>query len=93
LEQFAPAVALEPVSLSLPNLQVGLRAWEDRAFYPSVTLTRRVLPTADMEGFFLARFRKHAPGPAAAQPARHEKGQTLPEAEKTSGPPLSGNRA
>ena len=60
LKKFAGARALEPVSLGFTNHLPGLAAWEKRAFDPSMKLARRILPTEDMEGFFIARLRKHA---------------------------------
>ena len=60
LERRADAVALEPIDLAAPAMAEALPAWEGRAFHPSLRHARRVLPTADMEGFFLARFRKRA---------------------------------
>lgn len=61
LERFAGLVALEPVALDCPNVMPGLTAWEGMAFHPSLRHARRVLPTEHMEGFFIARLRKHPP--------------------------------
>jgi 16S rRNA (cytosine1407-C5)-methyltransferase len=52
------AVALEPVALPVANTMPGLSAWDGRAFHPDVCRTVRVMPTREMEGFFLAKFRK-----------------------------------
>ncbi len=58
LDKFGDAVALEPITLGCTNYTTGLTGWEQRTFHPSLTQTRRILPTDDMEGFFLARLRK-----------------------------------
>lgn len=60
LSKFGAAVMLEPIALELPNRMPGLTRWEGKVFDPSVARTARILPTPDMEGFFLARFRKRA---------------------------------
>ena len=62
LEKFAGRLALEPITLGVSNCASGLTAWEDERFHPSLALARRILPTADMEGFFIARLRKQAGG-------------------------------
>ena len=58
LKKFEGRVAVEPLTLSLPNMAAGLPEWDGVVFDPSVRGTKRVLPTDDMEGFFLARLRK-----------------------------------
>lgn len=63
LEACGGAAELEPMSLGVPNRMAGLRAWEGRAFPPSLARAVRVLPTPLMEGFFIARLRKQ-PAPA-----------------------------
>ena len=49
---------LERVTLPLSNQSAGLAGWEGKSFDQAVRQTARILPTADMEGFFIARFRK-----------------------------------
>ena len=59
--------ALEVVDAGLPEAGPvaeaalpALAAWEGRTFDPQVTRARRVLPDGLLEGFFVARLRKHA---------------------------------
>ena len=59
--------ALEVVDAGLPETGPvaeaavpALAEWEGRAFDPQVTRARRVLPGPLLEGFFIARLRKHA---------------------------------
>jgi 16S rRNA (cytosine1407-C5)-methyltransferase len=59
-EQAGRGLALEPVSLAFPNTMPGLTRWEDRAFHPALSRAIRIIPTGDMEGFFLARLRKRS---------------------------------
>ncbi|HEX9780423.1 MAG TPA: RsmB/NOP family class I SAM-dependent RNA methyltransferase [bacterium] len=58
LGEFRDRVRLEPVRLPFANVLPGLARWEDRAFDPAVRLAVRILPTQEMEGFFVAKFRK-----------------------------------
>ena len=62
LEKFGEAIALEPIELDVANWTAGLAQWEQTAFHPSMHLARRILPTDDMEGFFLARLCRRACG-------------------------------
>lgn len=43
---------------SIPNQMRGLMRWERRDFHPSLKKAVRILPTSEMEGFFIARIRK-----------------------------------
>ena len=63
LERFGDAITLEPIALKLSNVTTGLTAWERESFHPSLTRARRILPTNEMEGFFIACVRKtgHVP--------------------------------
>lgn len=58
LERFGDLLALEPIPLSFPNVTGGLAEWEGARFHPSLRHARRLLPTQDMEGFFIARLRR-----------------------------------
>ena len=60
LERFAGAVRLESISLRFPNYTAGLTRWEDVSFHPSLRLAKRIIPTSEMEGFFIARVCKTA---------------------------------
>ena len=56
----APGAAVEPFTLALPNQMAGLTAWAGRPFHASLQHARRILPTDQMEGFFIAKLRKTA---------------------------------
>ncbi len=58
LASWGETVALEPVELPGPQAQPGLTRWQDVQFQPAMRATARILPSAQMEGFFLARLRK-----------------------------------
>ncbi len=58
LETYGDALEVEEITLSLPAHTRGLAQWEGVVFHPSVTRSVRVLPTPDVEGFFVVRFKK-----------------------------------
>ena len=58
LARWGEVIALEPITLPFANWLPGLRRWDKHVFDPSIERARRILPTDEMEGFFLARFRK-----------------------------------
>ncbi|SHK38299.1 RsmB/NOP family class I SAM-dependent RNA methyltransferase [Rhodothermus profundi] len=60
LHTFGDILAVEPIPLSLPNQLPGLARWNGRSFHPDLRHARRILPTTEMEGFFLCRLRKRA---------------------------------
>jgi 16S rRNA (cytosine1407-C5)-methyltransferase len=47
-----------PISLPLENYTEGIRSWEKRDFLPDLAFSRRIIPTSEMDGFFLALLRK-----------------------------------
>ncbi len=49
---------LEAVTVPVPSAMPGLTAWEDASYQPALSRTVRVLPTAELEGFFIASLRK-----------------------------------
>jgi 16S rRNA (cytosine1407-C5)-methyltransferase len=49
---------LEPVRAPVAHAAPGLAGWGHEAFDPQVSRAVRVLPTSDMEGFFIAALRK-----------------------------------
>lgn len=51
--------AMEPVGLALPGATPGLARWEGRRFAPALRHAVRIRASGFMEGFFLARVRKH----------------------------------
>ena len=60
LEKFGGQIEIEEINLSISNKMVGLVVWEGRKFHTSVKKTIRILPTSEMEGFFVARLRKRS---------------------------------
>lgn len=71
LRQWGHSVSVEPVQVSLPNIVPGLTVWQGREFDPSLRLACRILPTDEMQGFFLCRLRKNDEGPR-----RHPSGKS-----------------
>ncbi|MCM8794932.1 MAG: RsmB/NOP family class I SAM-dependent RNA methyltransferase [Candidatus Omnitrophica bacterium] len=61
LKKFPAVLELEPVCLPFPNQMPGLGRWEKEEFDPRVRRAVRLIPTAEMEGFFVARLRKKNP--------------------------------
>lgn len=47
-------VRLLPIALALPNLRPGLTAWKGKPLAAACAETRRVWPTGEMDGFYLA---------------------------------------
>lgn len=64
LEAYGDALEVEEIKTPLPLHTRGLTAWEDQKFDPSVAKSLRVLPTVDIEGFFVARLKKTRSVPA-----------------------------
>lgn len=58
LETFGDALDIEGIKTPLPLHTRGLTQWEGTPFPAAVTQSARILPTADMEGFFVSRLRK-----------------------------------
>lgn len=58
LHTFKEALTVEPITLPLSNQLPGLESWEGRCFHAELRHARRILPTTQMEGFFLCRLRK-----------------------------------
>jgi tRNA (cytosine49-C5)-methyltransferase len=58
LQAYGDALELEEISIPLPLHTRGLAGWGGLRFHPSMGKAVRILPTADIEGFFLARLRK-----------------------------------
>ncbi|MBI2870953.1 MAG: RsmB/NOP family class I SAM-dependent RNA methyltransferase [Candidatus Omnitrophica bacterium] len=52
-------VELEDLKLPFPNWMRGLKGWEGKTFHPTVEKAVRILPTHEMEGFFIAAFRRN----------------------------------
>jgi 16S rRNA (cytosine1407-C5)-methyltransferase len=58
LETYGDALKIEKISMALPAMTTGLSRWGDLNFDPQVLSSLRVLPTQDMEGFFVAKMIK-----------------------------------
>ncbi len=58
LEKFGDVVQLEPIQLPMTNQMLPLTRWGKEEFNPAVRKSIRILPTPQMDGFFVARFRK-----------------------------------
>lgn len=59
LQKEPDLVHVEPIELPLANVLPGMTQWEGQNFSAQVRHTIRVLPSELMEGFFLAKLRKH----------------------------------
>jgi len=57
-ETFGDALGIENISLPLPVHTRGLSSWGDLGFSSGVANAIRVLPTPEVEGFFVAKVRK-----------------------------------
>ena len=52
-KKFGASAQLVPLQLPFNNVQPGLIEWRGKAYHPEMNKCVRVLPTQDMEGFFL----------------------------------------
>lgn len=66
LERFGDMVAVEAIRLPVPNTMPGLTRFGDKEWSESLQCAMRILPTAEMEAFFIARLRKSAASVDAA---------------------------
>lgn len=57
LKKFGGGVEIQRIEPPFPNYMPGLMQWEDQTFHSSLREAVRILPTSQMEGFFLARIR------------------------------------
>lgn len=64
LETYGDAIRFDDITVPLPVHTRGLAAWGDLKFNPAVVKSVRVLPTPDIEGFFVAKLRKIRSVPA-----------------------------
>jgi len=60
LNQVGEVARILPIDLPFDNWQAGLTAFQSAEFNPDVKLTRRILPNAWFDGFYMARIRKRA---------------------------------
>ncbi|WP_347244584.1 RsmB/NOP family class I SAM-dependent RNA methyltransferase [Thermogutta sp.] len=53
LRKLPDELEVAPISLPISNWMPGLLEWEGQRFHPDVSKSVRILPTAEMSGFFL----------------------------------------
>ncbi|MFH1519762.1 MAG: RsmB/NOP family class I SAM-dependent RNA methyltransferase [Candidatus Omnitrophota bacterium] len=58
INKFKEKVEILPIELSFKNAREGLLQWKDKRFSLSLRLTKRIIPDASMEGFFVAKLKK-----------------------------------
>lgn len=58
LQLLKDSIELEAIKFSVPNQTTGLVKWQGRPLAPSLQKTLRILPTPEMEGFYVARIKK-----------------------------------
>jgi 16S rRNA (cytosine1407-C5)-methyltransferase len=58
VEKFQGKMKFEKINLPFANQMPALGQWEGRSFDPAVRGAVRILPTAEMEGFFIAKISK-----------------------------------
>lgn len=58
LERFGPAAELEEIEVPFSNVLEGLAGWKEVSWDSVLKRSKRILPSADMEAFFIARIRK-----------------------------------
>lgn len=56
--KFGGAIRIAPIPFELPQFRSGLTSWRGREFDKSMSMTRRIIPDASMDGFFVARLVK-----------------------------------
>ncbi len=56
--KFDGAVRIAPIPMEHPQFRDGLTWWRGREFNDSMSMTRRILPNASMDGFFVCRLEK-----------------------------------
>ena len=58
LRKFPNEIVLEDIVFPLTNRMKGLSRWEGELFHPDIKRTARILPTRQMEAFYIARLSK-----------------------------------
>ena len=59
VDKFGDALTIEPIELSIPNVQHPLSSWKKKVFHPEVAKALRILPNERMEGFFICKIKKN----------------------------------
>jgi len=52
------AVQIEKITLEIPNAVSGFTQWNKKQYHEQLMHTRRILPSAAMEGFYVAKLKK-----------------------------------
>ncbi len=60
LEKEGESVVVEDIPLSIEVMVSGITKWKEKVFAPELAKTKRILPSATMEGFYVACLRKVA---------------------------------
>lgn len=58
LEKFKDQIETETIQFPLTNQMPGLTSWEEHTFNPLIKKSVRILPTSQMEGFFISKIKK-----------------------------------
>lgn len=58
LQRFKGKITIKKINLALSNIAPGLKKWKKEIFLPEVSHCLRILPTSEMEGFFLCLLEK-----------------------------------
>ena len=58
LKKFSEEIEIAPIELLIDNWQAGLTEWNSKPLHPDLALSRRILPTKSMDGFYLCKLRK-----------------------------------
>jgi len=58
INKFKEKLEIMPINIPLPNAKEGFTRWKDKKFSPFLHLSRRIVPTDLMEGFYLAKIKK-----------------------------------
>ena len=60
IKRFGDSIEIQAIDIPLPNKQSGLAEWQGKKFNTQIRNAVRILPTSQMDGFFLCRLKKNA---------------------------------
>lgn len=60
IEKEKGKLEIETIDLKIPDFTDGLTEWKGKSLNPSLSKTKRILPSALMEGFYVAKLKKTA---------------------------------
>ncbi|MDX1428886.1 MAG: RsmB/NOP family class I SAM-dependent RNA methyltransferase, partial [Rhodothermales bacterium] len=60
LTKFGGAIRILPITLDVPQFRSGMTEWKGREFDGSISMARRIVPDAAMDGFFVCGLEKMA---------------------------------